>query len=89
LAYTEQGGDVLTIEVAAVPGRGELLLTGRLGGHEGVAQAALSYVRALAPQYNIPAEYFSKHDIHIHVPAARCPRRPLGGLPSPQPWPRR
>jgi len=82
LAYTEQGGDVLTIEVAAVPGSGELQLTGRLGEvMKESAQAALSYVRSLAPEYGIAPEYFKQHDIHIHVPAGAVPKEgPSAGL---------
>jgi len=82
LAYTEQGGDVLSIEVATVPGSGELQLTGRLGEvMKESAQAALSFVRALAPDYGIATEYFGKHDIHIHVPAGAVPKEgPSAGL---------
>ena len=82
LAYTEQGGDVLSIEVATVPGTGELQLTGRLGEvMKESAQAALSYVRSLASQYDLVPEHFSKHDIHIHVPAGAVPKEgPSAGL---------
>lgn len=82
LAYTEQGGDVLSIEVATVPGTGELQLTGRLGEvMKESAQAALSYVRALAPEHGIAPEYFKQHDIHIHVPAGAVPKEgPSAGL---------
>lgn len=82
LAYTEHGGDVLAIEVAVVPGEGELLLTGRLGEiMKESAQAALSYVRALAPHYGLAADYFKQHDIHIHVPAGAVPKEgPSAGL---------
>jgi len=82
LAYTEQGGDVLSIEVAAVPGSGELQLTGRLGEvMKESAQAALSYVRSLAPRYGVAPEYFTQHDIHIHVPAGAVPKEgPSAGL---------
>jgi ATP-dependent Lon protease len=82
LAYTDTGGDVLTIEVAAVPGSGELQLTGRLGEvMKESAQAALSYVRSLAPEYGVAAEYFKQHDIHIHVPAGAVPKEgPSAGL---------
>ena len=82
LAYTDAGGDVLSIEVGVVEGSGELQLTGRLGEvMKESAQAALSYVRSIAPKYGIEAEYFRKHDIHIHVPAGAVPKEgPSAGV---------
>ena len=82
LAYTDTGGDVLSIEVGVVEGTGELQLTGRLGEvMKESAQAALSYVRSIAPKYGIDAEYFRKHDIHIHVPAGAVPKEgPSAGV---------
>ncbi|MHB8995823.1 MAG: endopeptidase La [Armatimonadota bacterium] len=82
LAYTDQGGDVLSIEVGVVEGTGELQLTGRLGEvMKESAQAALSYVRSIAPKYGVDAEFFRKHDIHLHVPAGAVPKEgPSAGV---------
>ncbi|MEN6643554.1 MAG: endopeptidase La [Armatimonadia bacterium] len=82
MAYTEQGGDVLSIEVSVVDGTGELQLTGRLGEvMKESAQAALSYARSIAANYGVPPEFFRKHDIHIHVPAGAVPKEgPSAGL---------
>jgi ATP-dependent Lon protease len=75
LAWTAVGGDLLFIEVVAVPGKGQLLLTGQLGDvMKESAQAALSYARAWAGAHEVAPEYFSKHDIHIHVPAGSIPK---------------
>jgi ATP-dependent Lon protease len=76
LAWTPFGGDVLFIEAIAMPdGKGGLTLTGQLGDvmKESV-QAALSYVRAHSPDLGIPADYFQKHDVHVHVPAGAIPK---------------
>lgn len=82
LAYTDAGGDVLSIEVSTVEGQGELQLTGRLGEvMRESAQAALSYARAIAGKYDVTSEYFRKHDIHIHVPAGAVPKEgPSAGV---------
>jgi ATP-dependent Lon protease len=75
LAWTAVGGDLLFIEVVAVPGKGQLLLTGQLGDvMKESAQAALSYARSWAGAHDLAREYFSKHDIHIHVPAGSIPK---------------
>ncbi|HLX08442.1 MAG TPA: endopeptidase La [Thermoanaerobaculia bacterium] len=75
LAWTAVGGDLLFIEVVAVPGKGQLLLTGQLGDvMKESAQAALSYARSWAGTHELAPEYFSKHDIHIHVPAGSIPK---------------
>ena len=75
LAWTAVGGDLLFIEVVAVPGKGQLLLTGQLGDvMKESAQAALSYARAYAATHGIGDDYFSKHDLHVHVPAGSIPK---------------
>jgi ATP-dependent Lon protease len=75
LAWTAVGGDLLFIEVVAVPGKGQLLLTGQLGDvMKESAQAAVSYARTWAGSHRIPAAYFGKHDLHVHVPAGSIPK---------------
>ncbi|MBI4831600.1 MAG: endopeptidase La [Candidatus Lindowbacteria bacterium] len=75
LAWTETGGDVLFIEALAMPGGKNLTLTGQLGDvMQESAKAALSYVRAKAANLGIPEEFFSREDIHIHVPAGAIPK---------------
>jgi ATP-dependent Lon protease len=75
LAWTAVGGDLLFIEVVAVPGKGQLLLTGQLGDvMKESAQAALSYARAYGGSHDIADDYFGKHDIHVHVPAGSIPK---------------
>jgi ATP-dependent Lon protease len=75
LAWTAVGGDLLFIEVVAVPGKGRLLLTGQLGEvMKESAQAALSYARSWAGTHDLSPDYFAKHDIHIHVPAGSIPK---------------
>lgn len=69
LAWTSVGGDTLQIEVNVMPGKGNLQLTGQLGDvMKESAQTALTYVRSVCPVYQIPDDYFEKHDIHIHIP---------------------
>jgi ATP-dependent Lon protease len=76
LAWTAAGGDLLFIEVVAVPGKGQLMLTGQLGEvMKESAQAALSYARAFAGTDGaVPDDFFAKHDIHVHVPAGSIPK---------------
>ena len=75
LAWTSVGGTTLTIEVSAMPGKGEILLTGKLGDvMKESARAAISYIRAHADDYGIPADTFEKTDIHIHVPEGATPK---------------
>jgi ATP-dependent Lon protease len=75
LAWTPEGGEVLRIEVAALPtaggrGRGALILTGQLGAvMQESAQTALSWVRAHAAAWGVAPDYFERHDLHLHVPA--------------------
>ena len=75
LAYTAVGGDVLFIEAAAYPGKGRLKVTGQLGEvMQESAQAALSWVRSHTAELGLPEEWFSEHDIHVHVPAGAVPK---------------
>lgn len=75
IAYTEAGGDVMPIEVALMPGKGDLTLTGQLGDvmQESI-QAALSFTRSHAKDYNINKTTFEKFDIHLHVPEGAIPK---------------
>ena len=75
LAWTSVGGTTLTIEVSAMPGKGDILLTGKLGDvMKESARAAISYIRAHADKYGIDSEAFSNTDIHIHVPEGATPK---------------
>lgn len=75
LAYTEAGGDILFIEVALMPGKGNLTLTGQLGDvMKESAQAAFSYVRSKYQNFGLKANFYSKFDIHIHVPEGAVPK---------------
>src|SRR5436190_3219267 len=75
LAYTPVGGDVLFIEAQAYPGKGRLTITGQLGEvMQESAQAALSWVRAHAAELGLPDDWFSNHDVHLHVPAGAVPK---------------
>jgi ATP-dependent Lon protease len=75
LVWTEIGGEIIFIEAAKMAGKQELILTGSLGDiMKESAQAALSYIRSNADQYDIPGDFFERHDIHIHVPAGAIPK---------------
>ena len=75
LAWTEVGGELLTIEAVTVPGKGQIKTTGKLGEvmSESI-QAALSYVKARAPSYGIKPSIFARKDIHIHLPEGAVPK---------------
>ncbi|MCK0531515.1 endopeptidase La [Sphingobium agri] len=75
LAWTEVGGELLTIEAVTVPGKGAIRTTGKLGEvmNESV-QAAFSYVKARSPGYGIKPSIFTRKDIHIHLPEGAVPK---------------
>ena len=81
LAWTEVGGEILTIEATLMPGKGKLTLTGKLGDvMQESAQAAMSYVRSKADEFRIPKNFNRTTDVHIHIPEGRDPQgRPVGG----------
>ncbi len=75
LAWTAVGGTTLTIEVSAMQGKGDILLTGKLGDvMKESARAAISYLRAHADKYGIDTDEFEKKDIHIHIPEGATPK---------------
>jgi ATP-dependent Lon protease len=75
LAWTSVGGALLHIETSIVPGKGKLLLTGKLGEvMKESAQAALTYCRGRSKELGVDDSYFDNHDIHIHFPAGAIPK---------------
>ncbi len=75
LAWTSVGGDTLQIEVNVMPGKGEIELTGKLGDvMKESAMTGISYIRSIAFNYGIHAEYFKEHDFHIHIPEGAVPK---------------
>lgn len=75
LAYTELGGDMLKIEVSALEGTGKIEMTGSLGDiMKESAQIAVSYVRSIAKDYDIPTDFYKTKDIHIHAPEGAVPK---------------
>ncbi|UQZ88418.1 endopeptidase La [Deltaproteobacteria bacterium Smac51] len=75
LAWTEVGGDTLTTEVLIMPGRGNLILTGKLGEvMQESARAALSYVRSISEKLGLEPGFHRKVDIHIHIPEGAIPK---------------
>lgn len=75
LAWTSVGGDTLEIEVNIMPGKGETLLTGQLGDvMKESARTGISYIRSVGEKYDIPTDFFEKHDIHIHIPEGAVPK---------------
>jgi ATP-dependent Lon protease len=74
-AVTSVGGDLLSIEVTLMEGKGDLLLTGQLGEvMQESARAAISYARGHAAEYGLEAGYFDRRNIHIHIPAGAIPK---------------
>ena len=80
-AVTSVGGDLLSIEVTVMEGKGELILTGQLGEvMQESARAAISYARAHASEFGLEPGFFDKHNIHVHIPAGAIPEGwPVGG----------
>src|SRR5690606_36099619 len=75
LAWPEAGGEMRVREVTAFPGKGKLIITGKLGEvMQESAQAAMSYVRSRAPIFGIQPKFFETTDIHIHVPEGAMPK---------------
>ena len=75
LAWTSVGGEVLITEVAVVPGKGKLTVTGKLGEvMQESAQAAMTYVRSRSPALGLAKDFYNRLDIHIHVPAGATPK---------------
>jgi ATP-dependent Lon protease len=75
LAWTEVGGEILVTETTLMPGKGRLMLTGKLGDvMQESAQAAMSYVRSRAEEFGIPRDFNRHSDVHIHVPEGAIPK---------------
>jgi ATP-dependent Lon protease len=75
LAWTEAGGELLTIEAAILPGKGKLMITGKLGDvmQESI-QAAMSVVRSRGARLGLASDFYQKHDFHVHLPEGATPK---------------
>lgn len=83
MPWTSVGGEMLQIEVSILEGTGKLELTGSLGDvMKESAKIAVSYVRSIAKQYDIPSDFYKTTDIHIHAPEGAVPKD--GHLPESQ-----
>ncbi len=75
LAWTQNGGEILHIEVSTMPGKGKLTITGKLGDvMQESARAAMSYVRARAQSWGLASDFYEAIDVHIHVPEGAMPK---------------
>lgn len=75
LAWTSVGGDTLQIEVNVMPSKGEIMLTGQLGDvMKESARTGISYIRSVSRKFEIPDDFFEKHDIHVHIPEGAVPK---------------
>ena len=75
LAFTSVGGELLHVEVVTIPGSGKIEITGKLGEvMQESAKAAFSYVKSISEKLGVAAEWFTQHDIHIHVPEGATPK---------------
>jgi ATP-dependent Lon protease len=75
LAWTYNGGDTLSIEVSVLPGKGQLMMTGQLGEvMQESGQAAMSYMRSRAAEFNVPSSDFEEYDVHVHLPEGAVPK---------------
>ena len=82
VAVTDAGGDVMPIEVSVLAGKGNLILTGKLGEiMRESAQAALSYIRARSKALNLPGDFHERYDLHVHIPEGALPKEgPSAGI---------
>jgi ATP-dependent Lon protease len=75
LAWTEVGGQILTVECTLMEGKGKLTITGKLGDvMQESAQAAMSYIRSRAHQFGLPRDFYRNLDVHIHIPEGAIPK---------------
>lgn len=75
MAWTQVGGDTLFVETAHIPGTGKIQLTGQLGDvMQESAQAAITYIRSIAEEFDIEKEFYKNYDLHVHVPEGAVPK---------------